>query len=705
MRRFALFAVLGFLGALVAACSPNTECAAGTSLIDGKCVPDSECGPGTKLENGKCVAEDQCGPGTKLEGGKCVPESTLECGPGTKLEDGKCVPESTLACGAGTEEVDGKCLEVCAAGDVRVGEVCGPPTADVNEGDEPNDIADDGGTPTKFDLPAVGGKILLGGNIDIPLVDADGYAIPDWDTFQFEGKAGTLLRISGRALGQTLAVAFALVALNDAGQVKYWRFGMNVQGYDAARQVFLPEDGTYYLRVSDVTTVETVLGASGLPFGGEDFGFLVLVENLAPPAPVELAVGAETELDLKQLPFLKATGASGDIGALSVAPKNAGGLLYPEAFALDDQGAVVATVGSVAASGGKASQLVPLFAGGVFVVDYSLTDGVDLAAKVKLTVGKASELFGEVEPNNDVAHANLGTGTMKAALYPAGDVDVFKLELADDRDYVFETATGPLGASPDTMLRLLDSAGKEVEDAVTNQADNIADPFPPFGIEGNLFSRISAKLAKGTYYVEVSASDYATTGLNLNGDYTLMSIKHLKQGESCDPAVLDTRCQAEFLCAADKKCAPGMGVLCTDPPELKLDGTPYLGATTEGAGSFFEGSCRYSERFQAPEAVLKLVVDQDYGTLTVSTNYPETTFDTVVYVIDQCDAEGKEIANGEDSACADDVSLANLASTLEIKDVKAGTYFVVVDASSATPLPPASKGGFGYFKLTATAKP
>jgi len=56
----------------------NTECGAGTMLVNGACVadPGTECGAGTTLTNGECVSDVVCGTGTMNMGGMCVPTSS-----------------------------------------------------------------------------------------------------------------------------------------------------------------------------------------------------------------------------------------------------------------------------------------------------------------------------------------------------------------------------------------------------------------------------------------------------------------------------------------------------------------------------------------------------------------------------------------------------------------------------------------------------
>lgn len=51
----------------------QTECGAGTMLVNGECVADATCGSGTTLSNGECVSDSVCGAGTMLMAGMCLP--------------------------------------------------------------------------------------------------------------------------------------------------------------------------------------------------------------------------------------------------------------------------------------------------------------------------------------------------------------------------------------------------------------------------------------------------------------------------------------------------------------------------------------------------------------------------------------------------------------------------------------------------------
>jgi hypothetical protein len=87
------------------------------------------------------------------------------------------------------------------------------------------------------------------------------------------------------------------------------------------------------------------------------------------------------------------------------------------------------------------------------------------------------------------------------------------------------------------------------------------------------------------------------------------------------------------------------------------------------------------------EAVFKFTLSAP-GALEISTDYPETTLDTVIYLRSDCDEEASELACDDDGG---DLG-AGKASKMFVQDVAAGTYYVVVDAYG--------QQSIGAFKLT-----
>jgi len=84
--------------------------------------------------------------------------------------------------------------------------------------------------------------------------------------------------------------------------------------------------------------------------------------------------------------------------------------------------------------------------------------------------------------------------------------------------------------------------------------------------------------------------------------------------------------------------------------------------------------CSPNDPTDRPEAVVQLVLEQDVARLTITTNTPQTTFDTVMYVLSTCSTDGDVALR-----CADDAE-QSVASTIELTGVAAGTYAIIIDS-------------------------
>ncbi len=279
------------------ACLPVVECAEGTELnrLTGKCEPKiSECADGTELVNGECVPECidgqeyfngvSCQPIPDCASGTIFNQNTNECVPviddcstGTHLEGGSCVPD--VICGAGTHAAGGECLP----------DTLGEP--DVVEGDENNDIFFPNWTATIVNLPAVDDDVTLGGNVRAP-TDLDGDGIPDADFDAFilvpdsgAGMAGSYLHIEATSESVCNPALMIVGVDENSWELFYYRYALNPNGATAARDVFLPGDGIYFVMVTDYTNlVSDAFGLDAIPVGGDDFTYFVTIENRTPPA-------------------------------------------------------------------------------------------------------------------------------------------------------------------------------------------------------------------------------------------------------------------------------------------------------------------------------------------------------------------------------------------------------------------------------------
>lgn len=164
---------------------------------------------------------------------------------------------------------------------------------------------------------------------------------------------------------------------------------------------------------------------------------------------------------------------------------------------------------------------------------------------------------------------------------------------------------------------------------------------------------------------------------------------------------LGASCSAEGFdaCTAGAACMPGVpgvantcmsqsyvrGQQCTQASSIELvDGAASVVGVVDGT-SLWDAppGCAANDPRGRPESVLTLELSEAKSRVLITTDTPRTDFDTTVYVITPCDADGTTAI-----ACMDDGE-QTLASTVELLAVPAGTYTIVID----------SFGGGGSFGL------
>ncbi len=178
------------------------------------------------------------------------------------------------------------------------------------------------------------------------------------------------------------------------------------------------------------------------------------------------------------------------------------------------------------------------------------------------------------------------------------------------------------------------------------------------------------------------------------------------EGEGCDPEGLLNRCADDQLCET-VDVAPVCVTLqtlrvnaCGDAAVATVGGL-HTGNVTGGARSLYEppASCgveQWGYPGLLPESLVKIVLESDVASLTISTESENTLIDTVLYVYAGCGED-----NGAGLACNDDVDVntGNFLSRVELTNVAAGEYLVVVDT---WPNQDGTTGG--AFDLTVTAE-
>jgi hypothetical protein len=246
------------------------------------------------------------------------------CGPGTTAMDGVCVPSTVaptctdgtiLNAGTNTCDID---PASCQGGTVLINNKCQDPTAgltiDLEEGPEPNgfSIGTESSSVTAgvIMLKPIGGPgfIIHGHITPFQDTDADGQPDPDFDTYEIDVTAPTLLHITADGVGG-LAASFIVQAqpggpLDDGSGVPlYRRFGLNLTGDTSKRQIYLPAAGKYFVALEDVRSVfldanSPNPGGFGGAAGGPNAEYYVTVDQLAIPTatalPITAGVGTTT---------------------------------------------------------------------------------------------------------------------------------------------------------------------------------------------------------------------------------------------------------------------------------------------------------------------------------------------------------------------------------------------------------------------------
>lgn len=276
------------------ACVPLVECGPGTVLDadTGACRGASECGPGTFFDpgTGTCLPETTCGLGTVLDAatGACVPE--FVCGAGTALDEatGACAPLPPCVDGAVLDEATGLCTSdlVCGAGQIVVGGVCVEPEVVVAlEADvvEPSFDRNDpllGGAPEALPLEPQGARVVALGVLGRPVdVAGNGTLVQDRDVWRFTGAPGLRLRVDVVSTGApdpTFRIEGPRGYVREAARAG-----------EVARDVILPYAGDY-----DVIVVPRAYATSGIPQGGPDAGYALVVEEIPLPVPRLVSPGA-----------------------------------------------------------------------------------------------------------------------------------------------------------------------------------------------------------------------------------------------------------------------------------------------------------------------------------------------------------------------------------------------------------------------------
>ena len=155
-------------------------------------------------------------------------------------------------------------------------------------------------------------------------------------------------------------------------------------------------------------------------------------------------------------------------------------------------------------------------------------------------------------------------------------------------------------------------------------------------------------------------------------------------GQACSALGFDV-CRAGSVCSAT---ATSTATTCQATTTLRASECRDAAVVDiGGAGSFdvvgvvagpsiweVPVGCSPNDPVGRPETVVQLRVTSDMAKLTITTDTPQTGFDTVMYVLSSCAADGDEAL-----VCGDDGE-QSVASTVTLTGVAAGTYSVVIDS-------------------------
>lgn len=263
-----------------------------------------ECGDGTVETNGQCLPESTCGPGTVESGTQCVPDGSMICEQGTVFDPATqhCVVDPS-ACAEGTVFVDGECIP---EDETLEG------MADHQEAAEPNGPGE-ANIAGMFDVPALDQSETFYGCVTAR-VDEDGDGNLDWDldTWLVTADGPTTIEITADGIRGLSAGFYAQNADPALSPIldNWLRFGINLTGDTAHRQIYLPAAGTYAFNMTDGRSL--FLGGAGA--GTEETCYFATIRRIPNPTPVAATLPLTAATDRGEVAFYTYTAdAQGDI--------------------------------------------------------------------------------------------------------------------------------------------------------------------------------------------------------------------------------------------------------------------------------------------------------------------------------------------------------------------------------------------------------
>ncbi|MBI4509359.1 MAG: PPC domain-containing protein [Deltaproteobacteria bacterium] len=197
--------------------------------------------------------------------------------------------------------------------------------------------------------------------------------------------------------------------------------------------------------------------------------------------------------------------------------------------------------------------------------------------------------------------------------------------------------------------------------------------------------RLEVLSASGKVFVVVDGTSESNGNRSGAFGITVRERKIVGMGKECDPAGIASRCLRGFRCVMGKCAAVTSETECADAESLDADlsdGSASVTATVLAVEEgFFKGACGAPAQrdHDYPEKVYVFNVPVS-SELVASTESPETTYDTHVYL-------RKGACNGQEISCNDDVAPgSDNRSRLTVPALGPGKYYLFVDMTSESML-------------------
>jgi hypothetical protein len=241
----------------------------------------------------------------------------------------------------------------------------------------------------------------------------------------------------------------------------------------------------------------------------------------------------------------------------------------------------------------------------------------------------------------------------------------------------------------------IDSDGDDVPDLRTYDFDATGAAF-----NGTFFVSMQPAINFDTQVPILVATPIDGAGhLGATKTTTPVVIPIRGSGQACDARGFDV-CGPDLICSPrvvgqSNKCAAAStlrATACAAAPVLlaSASGARHLGATKGISLWNTPSGCSSDDPVNRPDAIVKVRLTERANKLTLSTASAATTFDTALYVLLACPS-----STASALGCSDDAPGANGASKLELPDMPAGDYLVVIDSFD---------DAGGAFELTATVE-